>query len=69
VNADWFGLQAKTVIVIGTGLGEEQDGRLARTPTGADLVLIDNVAERVERVAGTVRGMGHRAEAQIADVL
>ena len=68
-EASFFGLEGKRALIIGAGqgMGESSARFLARA--GCDLGLVDNVAERAERVAGETGALGRRAVPIIGDVL
>jgi NAD(P)-dependent dehydrogenase (short-subunit alcohol dehydrogenase family) len=64
-----FGLAGRKVLIIGggQGMGEATARYVGRA--GADVALVDLVAERAEAVAGMVRANGTRAVTVIGDVL
>ena len=68
-ETSFFGLENRKALVIGggQGMGESSARFLARA--GCDVALVDVVAERAERVAGVVDGLGRRGIAIIGDVL
>src|SRR5689334_7592995 len=65
----FFALEGKKALIIGggQGMGESSASFLARA--GVDVALVDNVAERAERVAGAVSGLGRTGLAVVGDVL
>jgi 2-deoxy-D-gluconate 3-dehydrogenase len=64
-----FGLQDKVALVLGAGRGAGEASALLLAEAGADIVLVDNDAERAARVAGAVERLGRRAAPLIADLL
>ena len=68
-DASLLGMTGRKVLVIGggQGMGEATAGQVARA--GADVALVDLVAERAEAVAAMVRGHGRQAVPVIGDVL
>lgn len=68
-EASLFGLAGKKAVIIGggQGMGESTARLLARA--GADVVVIDVVPERAERVAAIVSGIGPRGIPIVGDVL
>jgi 3-oxoacyl-[acyl-carrier protein] reductase len=68
-EASFFGLSGRKALIIGggQGMGESTAGCLARA--GADVALLDVVAERAEKVAGIVNGLGARGVPLVGDVL
>jgi 3-oxoacyl-[acyl-carrier protein] reductase len=68
-DASLFGLSGQKVLIIGggQGMGEASARFLARA--GADVALVDLVAERATRVAGLVTEQGRHAVTVVGDVL
>jgi 3-oxoacyl-[acyl-carrier protein] reductase len=68
-DASFFGLSGKRALVIGggQGMGESTATFLARA--GADVALVDVAADRAERVAAVVNGLGQRGLTVVGDVL
>lgn len=68
-ETSFFGLAGKRALIIGggQGMGEAAAGFLARA--GADVALVDLAADRAERVAAMVNGLGTRGIAVTGDVL
>ncbi len=64
-----FGLTGRKVLIIGggQGMGEATARFVARA--GADVALVDIVAERAEAVAAVVTGLGRRGIPVVGDVL
>jgi len=64
-----FGLAGRKALIIGggQGMGESTARFLARA--GADVAVLDVVAERAERVATVVNGLGTRGIPLVGDVL
>ncbi len=68
-ETSFFGLEGKKALIIGggQGMGESSASFLARA--GADVALVDVVAERAERVAAVVTGLGRTGISIQGDVL
>jgi 3-oxoacyl-[acyl-carrier protein] reductase len=68
-EGSFFGLAGRKALIIGggQGMGESTARFLARA--GADVALVDVVAERAERVAAAVNEVGTRGIAVVGDVL
>ena len=68
-EASFFALEGKKALIIGggQGMGESSARFLARA--GADVALVDVVAERAERVAAIVGELGRTGVAVVGDVL
>jgi 3-oxoacyl-[acyl-carrier protein] reductase len=68
-EATFFALDGKKALIIGggQGMGESSAGFLARA--GADVALVDSLAERAERVAAMVSGLGRAGVPIMGDVL
>jgi 3-oxoacyl-[acyl-carrier protein] reductase len=68
-EASFFGLAGKKALIIGggQGMGESSARLLARA--GADVALVDLAADRAERVAQLVEGLGTRGVPIVGDVL
>ncbi len=68
-EASFFGLVGRKALIIGggQGMGESTARLLARA--GADVVLLDVVPERAERVAAMANGLGPRGIPLAGDVL
>ena len=64
-----FGLQGRKALVIGGGQGMGESTAMFLARAGADVALLDVVAERAERVAATVERMGRRGVVVTGDVL
>jgi NAD(P)-dependent dehydrogenase (short-subunit alcohol dehydrogenase family) len=70
-----FGLEGKTFIVLGGGLGMGEETSKLLANLGARVVVLDIIAERAERVASEINGRGDdgnnggKAIPLIADVL
>jgi 3-oxoacyl-[acyl-carrier protein] reductase len=68
-EASFFGLAGRKALIIGggQGMGESTARFLARA--GADVAVLDVVAERADRVAAEVKGLGARGIPLVGDVL
>lgn len=65
-----FGLEGKTFIVLGGGLGMGEETSKLLANLGARVVVLDIIAERAERVASEINGRANgKAIPLIADVL
>jgi NAD(P)-dependent dehydrogenase (short-subunit alcohol dehydrogenase family) len=68
-EATFFGLAGKKALIIGGGQGMGESTAKFLAGAGADVALVDLVAERAERVAGLVNGLGTRGIPLVGDVL
>ncbi len=64
-----FGLEGKTFIILGGGLGMGEATSLLLADLGANVVVVDIVPERAEKVAADVASRGVKGFALVADVL
>lgn len=64
-----FGLGGKKAMIIGGGQGMGESTARMLALAGADVAVIDVVAERAERVADLVNGLGRRGIPVVGDVL
>lgn len=66
---DLFGLEGKRALVVGGGQGMGESSARLLAQAGCDVAIVDVLAERAERVAGVVQGLGRKSVAIEADVL
>ncbi len=66
---DLFGLEGKKALIIGGGQGMGESSARLLALAGCDVAIVDVLAERAERVAGVVRGLGRKGVAIAANVL
>ena len=66
---DLFGLEGKKALIIGGGQGMGESSARLLAQAGCDVAIVDVLAERAERVAGVVQGLGRKSVAIEADVL
>lgn len=66
---DLFGLEGKKALVIGGGQGMGESSARLLAQAGCDVAVVDVEAERAERVASVVNGLGRKGFAIVANVL
>jgi NAD(P)-dependent dehydrogenase (short-subunit alcohol dehydrogenase family) len=66
---DLFGLEGKKALIIGGGQGMGESSARLLAAAGCDVAIADVEAERAERVATVVRGLGRKSAAIVANVL
>ena len=66
---DLFGLEGKKALVIGGGQGMGESRARLLAQAGCDVAIVDVEADRAERVAAVVRGLGRKGAAIVANVL
>lgn len=68
-EAAFFGLAGRKALIVGGGQGMGESTACSLARAGADVVVLDVVAERAERVAALVGGLGTRGIPLVGDVL
>lgn len=66
---DFFGLEGKTALVIGGGLGMGEATSLTLAQAGCDVAVGDIDRARAEGVADKVRALGRKATVVVSDVM
>ncbi len=67
--ASLLGMEGKAIMVIGGGQGMGESTARFLAAAGADVAVVDVVAERAQHVAQSVRHLGRRGAAVVGDVL
>ena len=65
---DLFGLEGKKALVIGGGQGMGESSARLLAAAGCDVAIVDVEADRAERVAAVVRGLGRNSAAILQHV-